>query len=326
MDILKQPNRADYFHGILALNETDKGLLPMRFTPAQMAVYSESEGRELRARSGAGVSLQFETDSESVALEFHSERGARQWLFVDLHVNGILAGHAGQAKHTAGPGTAQFALPAGRNRVSLCLPHSRELFLKSVRLAPGSSTEPVPRPAKKLLCLGDSITQGMSALYASNTYTHRLAASLNADLLNQGVGGYIFCERSLDPGLPFKPDLITVAYGTNDWNHFETDDAFRGACRAYLRNLADCCPAARIAVLTPLWRADLAEDKPMGPFQLVADIIREECAAVASTEVVDGLRLVPHTPEYFADKRVHPNDLGFMHYAANLIQAIGACS
>ncbi|MBN1669389.1 MAG: SGNH/GDSL hydrolase family protein [Kiritimatiellae bacterium] len=203
MDLLKHPDRHAFVHGALELDETDTGTCPMRFTPRQMEEYGKNEGSELRARSAANVSLAFTTDSDSVAIDFVSPRGARNWLFFDLHL---------------------------------------------------------------------------------------------------------------------KPDLVTVAYGTNDWNFHETADAFRAACSGYLAKLADLVPEARVVVLTPIWRADLDESKTMGPFSLVADIIREESAAHPGIEVVDGLGLVPHTPEYYADQRVHPNDLGFMHYAANLVR------
>ena len=41
----------------------------------------------------------------------------------------------------------------------------------------------------------------------------QLARFFEMDLLNQGVGGYIFNARSLDEEISYQPDVVTVAYG-----------------------------------------------------------------------------------------------------------------
>ena len=38
--------------------------------------------------------------------------------------------------------------------------------------------------------------------------------------------------------------------------------------------------------------------------------------------VIDGRTLTPHLPEFYSDKVLHPNALGFGVYAENLIKAI----
>jgi hypothetical protein len=40
---------------------------------------------------------------------------------------------------------------------------------------------------------------------------------------------------------------------------------------------------------------------------------------------IDGLTLVPPVPALFADKVLHPNDLGFSIYSENLIKALQKC-
>jgi hypothetical protein len=37
---------------------------------------------------------------------------------------------------------------------------------------------------------------------------------------------------------------------------------------------------------------------------------------------VDGFTLTPHIEDFFADKDLHPNDLGFAFYAENLLSAL----
>ncbi len=325
MNLLDGEDRGAFFRGCLELREEQPGILPVRFTDAQRAVYAEPEGRRTRSLCTAGVSLDIRTDTDRIDIAFASPRGARAWIYFDVWVDDVLVGHAGHAKATDGPDAIECGIPCsndGLRRVTMYLPHCRELYLVRVAVAPGATVEPAPRHERNLLCTGDSITQGMTSLYPSNTYTVQLARQLGLNLLNQGVGGDVFNAESLDPGLPWHPDIVTVAYGTNDWGHCPTANAFRAACKAYVDRLAAQFPDARVFVLTPLWRADLEETRPMGPFARLGEILAEVCADHERVTVLDGLTLTPHTPAYYADERLHPNDLGFMHYAANLRNAL----
>ena len=74
---------------------------------------------------------------------------------------------------------------------------------------------------KRILCFGDSISQGYDALYPSNQYTPQLAKLLDAEEYNKAIGGEIFRPELALARDDFEPEYITVAYGTNDWGpHF----------------------------------------------------------------------------------------------------------
>jgi hypothetical protein len=141
-------------------------------------------------------------------------------------------------------------------------------------------------------------------------------------LLNQGVGGHIFDPLSLDRDIPLHPDLITVAYGTNDWGRCGSLADFRGPMENYLHELRDIFPEATIFVITPIWRRDMGEAKPAGGFIEIGKSIRDVCSRLPSVHVVDGLELVPHFSSFFGDGRVHPTDEGFLHYSLNLLGRI----
>ena len=51
----------------------------------------------------------------------------------------------------------------------------------------------------------------------------------------------------------------------------------------------------------------------------VAKELRAEAEKYEHNIVIDCQNFVPQLPEFFADKVLHPNDLGFKHYAENLI-------
>ena len=54
-----------------------------------------------------------------------------------------------------------------------------------------------------------------------------------------------------------------------------------------------------------------------GRFDAVRTLIKTE-ATKNNVRVIDGDPLVPHTPKFFNEDGVHPNDLGFLQYALQL--------
>ena len=122
-------------------------------------------------------------------------------------------------------------------------------------------------------------------------------------------------------GDEFEPELITVAYGTNDWS-IRTVEEFKLACADFYRNLTHNYPNTKIIAITPIWRNDMYEERPFGDFLNVEPCIRECTKVFPNVKVISGYDLVPHDEMYFADRRLHPNDIGFEHYFSNLIKMI----
>ena len=243
--------------------------------------------------------------------------------YFDLFVDGVWIKSEGHEPVNSGNYETFFTLPEhnGKRNITIYLPYCVELELHKLEFSPGAVVEVAePRP-KKLLCLGDSITQGSYAKYPSNTYPVLLSNFLNMQLLNQGVGGYIYNADSLDLGLPYQPDLITVAYGTNDWSKCSSISQFRSNCANYMHKLVSMFPEARIYVMTPIWRPDKQDLKKTGALHDISRVITEECSTYSNLRVIDGLSLVPHLLYLFDG--VHPKDEGFLHMAMNLVKIIG---
>lgn len=310
-----------WFHGALGTSIEDGAVSPRRLTARQLALFDRSEGLRLRARCSAGTALALRTDSPFLELELDVLGGARTYLGLDLEVDGVRAG--GVRLDPAGDTWAgRFELAgAGLRGVRLFLPVCRRVRIRRVGLAPGARVAPLPPPALKLLCLGDSITQGMDALSPACSYPAQLALLLGAELLNQGVGGHVFEPAAFDEELPFAADVVTVAYGTNDWSSGRDADGVRAVAGAYLAKVRRRYPEAMIAAVGPLWRANGAQVLAGGDLAAFSRAILAAAAEVDGIVAVDGSGLVPHQPWCFADG-VHPNDLGAVHCAAHLYRAL----
>jgi hypothetical protein len=185
-------------------------------------------------------------------------------------------------------------------------------------------------PVKEnILCLGDSITQGFIAGNPSQNYVALLAAKLNVNAINQGIGGYVFQSNSLNGIEQFKeqfgePKFITVAYGTNDWYYKISEKEFHENVAAYFKHLIEIFPVTSVYVITPIWRGD-SELELQGkmPFENIANIIRQEVSVFQSIKIIDGLKLVPHEFKYFSDVYLHPSAEAFVMMTNNLIEQAG---
>ena len=308
--------------GALRVTEEADGIHFYRCTAKQTAAWKVlSETLSARTLCTTGVRLDFVTDSKTLA--FRASHGQKYEIWID----GLL-----RAKYDlkASRETGDFPIvlltdPLGHkkeeHRVTLWLPSHSVGVLTSVELDDGATLRPYDGYEKKLLFIGDSITQGWDAAYDSLSYTHRVAAYFDASFVNQGIGGAYYHETCFD-SLGFDPDAVTVAYGTNDFGKYPTYEEFRKHVRAHLSLIAEEYAEKKIFVLTPIWR-DKREGKKMGTFEVACSIVKEEAEALSLT-VIDGLTLVPPIPEFFADGYLHPNMEGFSVYAENLIKALSA--
>lgn len=307
-----------YFHGVLEALPGPDGVRLTRMTEPQLRWAGTNPTWGLRARCPAGASLVMRTDSRWLDLELVLLEGCRKYIGVDVEIDGALT-HAVRVEHAPERFRARlFEMPRRNPReVRVHLPHTFDLRLTEVSIEDEATVEVLPHRPLRLLCLGDSITQGMDAPSSFSPYPKQLGRLLNAEVLNQGIGGHVFDPCMLDAKIPFVPDVVTVAYGTNDWKRGYTPEQFRSIVREYLEKLQSMFPAARITVISPIWRAPGHEVATELDLLSRSQIILAEAARMRGVIAIDGLSLVPHQPSYYTDG-IHPNDAGFLHYALNL--------
>ena len=122
------------------------------------------------------------TDAETLEIELEILEGCRPYFGLDLEVNGIMTNFVKFDDHLGNLVHRFELLPGKAKHLTLYLPFTRPVIIRRVTLTDGASCEPVPAKPELLLALGDSITQGMCARQASQTYAVQLAKSLNMEL------------------------------------------------------------------------------------------------------------------------------------------------
>ncbi|MEG0691957.1 MAG: SGNH/GDSL hydrolase family protein, partial [Oscillospiraceae bacterium] len=175
---------------------------------------------------------------------------------------------------------------------------------------------------KKYLALGDSITQGMLSPLSSITYPCILEREWDVQLLNHGVGGYLYNANSLDENLEFDPDIITVAYGANDHYCIASVDTIEENVDAYYKKLKRLYENKEIYAITPIWRGDLDSEEAVQKMRQIRKVITRK-AQEYGFGIIDGMKLVPHIYEAYTDHGLHPNAFGFEEMAKNIKKSIG---
>ncbi|MBQ8849426.1 MAG: SGNH/GDSL hydrolase family protein [Clostridia bacterium] len=197
----------------------------------------------------------------------------------------------------------------------ICPSHGEPAVIEYVELDDGAYIKP-HRFDRRLLFIGDSITQGYASSHEFYSYAYRVSHFFNAESVIQGTGGAYFHEDSFDH-IDFYPDAVIMAYGTNDFGHYKTYDELRAHAEAHMALIAEEYKGKKLFYISPIWR-DKREGKAMGSFEGCRSVLIES-AEKYGFEHIDGLTLVPPRPELYQDGYLHPNDNGFSFYAENLI-------
>ena len=295
--------------GAVRIEQTSDGFYHFeRFTPEQREAFTaRNENFIPRIISTSGVRLDFYTDARTVLVE---TLNAGPW---EVLVNGL------SEYYRPEQGRITVSLPEGENRVTVLLSSHKPTTLKFIQTDEGASIRPYTYN-KKFLFLGDSITQGSSASRPSLQYSNRLSQFYDAQVLNWGVGGSRFFPETVAV-VDYDPDVIFLAYGTNDYTLCQSADLLKDMANTYMDRVKALYPGKPVICIGPLWRADVQMIRPSGTHRQVCDQIRQLALDHGFT-FIEGYELVPHNAEYFADGYLHPNDLGFSMYAQNLIKKL----
>lgn len=315
-------------HGVARVEEVDGRVELHRFTKEQQEMYKVASPNDyyIKSFSTSGISLEFDTDSEYMGLSVSVSKGSSRYFFThSVFVNGNRIGElSGEIEKVMEniPFNKEFRLGTGMKRVRVVMPWSVDSKIVALELDADAKVIPVVKDFKMLM-FGDSITQGYDAMKPENAYAVQIATKFNAEAINKGIGGERFRPALTLLKDDFEPDLITVAYGTNDWSH-STKEEFEAACKEFYMNLRRSYPKAKIFALAPVWRSSINDKKPIGePLSYIAAYIKEVAKEVSDMTVIDCIDFIPHELENFQTDGLHPIDAGFEHYAKNLWDVLG---
>lgn len=307
------------FKNCLRVIRTEEGYFPIRFTESQLEGYrAAGDLPEVRSLCASGVIMEFVTDIPKLSFSYQVIRPYKPNAVFDIYENDSLCQVVGIPDSSTSGRVVYKRQNSEKSKITIYLPHLTPLTIDEIKIGNYSLADAAK---KKILFLGDSITQGMTSISPSLTYTSLLGRFYHAEILNQAIAGECFQEKYLEKNLGFSPDSVFVAFGTNDVTNIESIVEIQQNIRAYLKKLAHIYGNCQIYAITPIWR-DFA-DQPLfwDKIKVVRQIIEEE-AHKTEIQTVDGLLLVPHLSNYFYDGTTHPNENGFHLYALNLCSQI----
>lgn len=319
-------------HGAVSVENTCGVCRFFRFNRAELDHYAPTSFMK-KSYATAGITLECATDATELYMSGKIKQGSgRSYYAIDVLVDDKLVGDIKNFnieemipnyvdnEFSYDSFSASIKLGEGRKNLRIVLPWSAVVELYEMELAGATYLEPVKK-SKTMLVYGDSITQGYDAESPSRAYAVAMAYALDAEAYNKAIGGEFFSPALSAIKNDVDPDYITVAYGTNDWSRKERDEFLNNAKKFY-ENLSKNYPNAKIFAISPIWRAESEKITAVGEFGFVESTIKNIAESLPNVAFISGIDLVPKSPEYYGDLRLHPRNIGFDHYAKNLLTEI----
>lgn len=300
------------YFGAYEFEETNQGYLQaFQYSKKQIKYFEGAmEMWYDRCTATTAKTLEFSTTATRLSFEYKIIWKGSEDSF-EITVDGLVSGIK-YIKDLPDSGTIEWELPRGKKDVVIYLAADATVLIRNFTI----DADVIPAvKGEKVLWLGDSITQGYGPLRSSCTYVSVANRILNYDIINQGIGGYIYDKNSLMKMEGYDPDKIIVALGTNqygDKDMSKVEEYYETLIGIYGNDIPILC-------ITPLWRGDSEDGLPtlMSFCKKVKDIAGQ----YKNVQIVDGMKMVPHFSEYFLDN-LHPNCLGCEIYGRNLVDEI----
>lgn len=310
--ILTNKELQNFYFGAYSFEERDDGYLQaFQYTKEQMEYFKGAfDFWYDRCMATTAKTIEMKTDAQKISFEYKIIWKGSEDSF-ELMIDGLIT-KIDYVKDVKEEGKLEWQLPAGMKNLVIYLPADATILIRNFEI--DSKAE---RPVKNemVLWLGDSITQGFGPLRSAQTYVSVANRLLNYDIINQGIGGYVYDKKSLLKMPDYTPDKIIVALGTNQYGSEtmkDVEEYYETLMKIYGNEIPVLC-------ISPLWRGDKPEDSAI--FQRFCDNIKKIAGSYKNVKVIDGFKLVPHLSEYYLDN-LHPNCLGTETYGRNLVEEI----
>lgn len=235
----------------------------------------------------SGVRLELLTDSSALELDLHLTRlkmgdqdivravcdlvvdgGEPQAVEVtDTAVLHVISARPFQIDlQPAPPATVRFDLPGeGLRRVEVWLPHNALCEVVDVRVDDQAAVEAAPRPARRWVHYGSSISHCLEAARPTETWPAIVGRRHDVELINLAIAGQAHLDQFAARAIrSLAPDAISIKVGINVVNGDTLRErTFAPAAHGFLDTIRDVLPDTPILVVTPII-CPVAEDHP-GP-------------------------------------------------------------
>ena len=310
--VLTNEELKEIYFGAYEFGETKDGYLQaFQYSKKQIEYFKGAfEMWYERCTASTAKTLEFTTSANKLSFDYKIIWKGSPDSF-EITVDGLVTGIK-YVKDIMDVGTIEWELPEGEKNVVIYLPADATALIKNFTI--DGNVVPAVK-GEKVLWLGDSITQGYGPLRSSNTYVSVANKILNYDILNQGIGGYVYDKKSLMKMEGYTPDKIIVALGTNQYGDGDmsvVEEYYETLTGIYGKEIPILC-------ITPLWRGDSVDGLPV--LTDFCEKVKKIAEKYENVKVVEGMKLVPHFSEYFLDN-LHPNCLGCEIYGRNLVDEI----
>ena len=310
--ILTNKELQNFYFGAYSFEERDDGYLQaFQYTKEQMEYFKGAfDFWYDRCMATTAKTIEMKTDAQKISFEYKIIWKGSEDSF-ELMIDGLIT-KIDYVKDVKEEGKLEWQLPAGMKNLVIYLPADATILIRNFEI---DSKAEHPVKNEKVLWLGDSITQGFGPLRSAQTYVSVANRLLNYDIINQGIGGYVYDKKSLLKMPDYTPDKIIVALGTNQYGSEtmkDVEEYYETLMKIYGNEIPVLC-------ISPLWRGDKPEDSAI--FQRFCDNIKKIAGSYKNVKVIDGFKLVPHLSEYYLDN-LHPNCLGTETYGRNLVEEI----
>ena len=315
------------FTGYVEVDRNKDGVSFSRMTDSQRILYGTSRGCAYQS----GVWFDAYTNSKTFSMDYtvHENDYASGWpTQFDVFINGVQQAQPVVTTKKLHSYSLKYSVPQEtpvNYRLTVMFPSGVATAITDVGLDAGSVAFPVVK-SKKILMLGDSITQGSQCESPAAVYANQVAMKYNMQLLNQAVSGSSFSSNRVVSGdyRGFVPDVVILSWGTNNYA------GGGGNASHILTNLGVEVPKnieaiklkfsnAKIIAITPIWRSDESGIN----FSLKDFIgkLKEVYSYSPEIRVLDGYNYVPHEKNYYngGDLKLHPNSLGHIEYGKSLL-------
>jgi len=311
--ILSNKELQKFYFGAYSFEETEDGYLKaFQYSKPQIEYFKKvSEFWYERCLASSGKTLEFKTTATKISFDINIS-----WIgtcdTIELLIDGLISKIV-YIKDCNKKDTITFDMNEGMKDVIIYLPSDSTVDIKNFEINDDNATAPIKK--EKVLWLGDSITQGYGTFRSAHMYVSVANRLLGYNIINQGIGGYVYDKNSLMKMPGYTPDKIIVALGTNQYGTEDMTDIeeyYERLFEIYKKDIP-------VLTITPLWRGDNVEGIPkLCDF---CDKLKEICKRYSNITIVDGFKLLPHLEEYYIDN-LHPNELGGEMYGRNLVLEI----